>query len=64
MYIFGNALLNELGFGYAPFKWSDVEVSEGEMSLANENTKLFCTRPSGKAEENATDPTIFELWGL
>src|SRR5262249_39918647 len=49
-YTFNNALLNELRFGYvrttgltdshAPFKWSDIGVSEGEMSLANELPNL------------------------
>jgi hypothetical protein len=49
-YTFDNALLNELRFGYvrttgraeshAPFKWSDVGVSEGETSMANELPNL------------------------
>jgi len=49
-YTFNKGLLNELRFGYvrttgltnshAPFKWSDLGVSEGEMSLANELPNL------------------------
>ena len=49
-FTFDNALLNELRFGYArttgraeshaPFKWSDVGVNEGEMSMANELPNL------------------------
>lgn len=49
-YTFSNTLLNDLRFGYvrttahteslAPFKWSDVGVSEGDMSLANELPNL------------------------
>src|SRR5262249_20407187 len=47
---FNNSLVNEVRFGYvrtsaltqshAPFKWSEVGVSEGEMSLANELPNL------------------------
>jgi hypothetical protein len=49
-YVFGNALLNQARIGFvrtstkmganAPFKWSDVGVSEGEMNKENELPSL------------------------
>jgi Carboxypeptidase regulatory-like domain/TonB-dependent Receptor Plug Domain len=52
-YVFSNALLNQARIGFvrtstkmeanAPFKWSDVGVSEGEMNINNELPSLNIT---------------------